>query len=57
MNLPHKLTWIALLATSTTEPPAPEELPPEAADSAWPFEPDDFVEDDFEGEGWSFWGQ
>lgn len=63
MNVFHKLAWTALLVTPTADAPQPAPSLPQQGqtesdrclDSDWPFEEADF-EDDFEGEGWTFWG-
>ena len=67
MNVMHKLAWAAVLASSgmpATEvarpdvaAPAPvkpriEPDAPSPEPASWPLELDD---DEFEGEGWSFW--
>ena len=69
MNVMHKLAWAAVLASSGVPPtpvarpeiaapvparPKAEPVPPPEAHpaSVWPLELDD---DEFEGEGWTFW--
>jgi hypothetical protein len=68
MNVMHKLAWAAVLASSGVPPteiarpdiaaPVPAgpksdpEAPPHETGSGWPLELD---EDEFEGEGWTFW--
>ena len=53
VNLKRKLAWS--LRTAPTEPPAPAD-----GQRPWPIREDDEgpfdAEDDFEGDGWTFWG-